>query len=150
MLIAQERFEEAKTQLDAARLGFDELLGRHLLAFADQAAEFYAGSGNDCQRAFELARVEVANRQTRLDDRAGGRDRRFSLAMEIFAFTFGETFARRTAGRSQMDKLNMSDDMPSVAKGDDAIRFETIAVRKESAVLVAESAPRMWRWSRAK
>jgi tetratricopeptide (TPR) repeat protein len=65
VLIAQERFEEAETQLDAARSGFDELLGRHLLAFADHAAEFYAGSGNDRRRALELARANVANRPTR-------------------------------------------------------------------------------------
>jgi hypothetical protein len=65
VLIAQERFEEAETQLEAARLGFEELLGRHLLAFADHAAEFYAGSGNDCRRPLELARAIVANRPTR-------------------------------------------------------------------------------------
>jgi tetratricopeptide (TPR) repeat protein len=64
VLIAQERFEEAKTQLDAARFGFEELLGRHLLAFADHAAEFYAGSGNDLPRALGLARKNVANRPT--------------------------------------------------------------------------------------
>ena len=29
------------------------------------AAEFYAGSGNDCRRALELARTNVANRPTR-------------------------------------------------------------------------------------
>jgi tetratricopeptide (TPR) repeat protein len=65
VLLAQERLEEAKTYLDAARLGFDELLGRHLLAFADHAAEFYADSGNDCLRALELARTNAANRPTR-------------------------------------------------------------------------------------
>ena len=65
VLIAQDRFEEARTQLDAARRGFDELLGRHLLAFADHAAEFYAGSGNDRLRALELARANVTNRPTR-------------------------------------------------------------------------------------
>jgi tetratricopeptide (TPR) repeat protein len=65
VLIAQERFEEAERQLDAARFGFDDLLGRHMLAFADHAAEFYAGSGHDCQRALDLARVNVANRPTR-------------------------------------------------------------------------------------
>ena len=65
VLIAQERFEEAETQLDAARFGFEELLGRSLLAFADHAAEFYAASGNDCRRALELARANVANRPTR-------------------------------------------------------------------------------------
>ena len=65
VLIAQGKLEEAERQLDAARFGFDQLLGRHLLAFADHAAEFYAGSGNDCRRALELARSNVANRPTR-------------------------------------------------------------------------------------
>jgi tetratricopeptide (TPR) repeat protein len=65
VLAAQDRFEEAKAQLDAARSGFEELLGKHLLAFADHAAEFYAGSGNDRRRALELARANVANRPTR-------------------------------------------------------------------------------------
>jgi hypothetical protein len=64
-LIAQERFEEAKTQLDDARIGYEELLGKHLLAFADHAAEFYAGSGNDYRLALELARTNVDNRPTR-------------------------------------------------------------------------------------
>ncbi len=65
VLIAQERFEEARVQLEAARTRFEELLGRHLLAFADHAAEFYAGPGNDRRRALELARANVANRPTR-------------------------------------------------------------------------------------
>src|SRR5262249_3050680 len=65
VVTAQQRFEEAETQLDAARRGFDGLLGKHLLAFADHAAEFYAGSGNDRRRALELARVNVTNRPTR-------------------------------------------------------------------------------------
>jgi tetratricopeptide (TPR) repeat protein len=65
VLIAQGRFEEAETRLEAARFGFDQLLERHLLAFADHAAEFYAGSGNDCRRALELARANVTNRPTR-------------------------------------------------------------------------------------
>jgi hypothetical protein len=34
VLVAQERLEEAKIQLDAARFGFEELLQRHLLAGA--------------------------------------------------------------------------------------------------------------------
>jgi len=65
VLMAQKRFDEAGTQLDAARIGFDELVDKHLFAFADHAAEFYAGSGNDCRRALELARRNVANRPTR-------------------------------------------------------------------------------------
>jgi hypothetical protein len=32
---------------------------------AGLAAEFYAGSGNDCRRALELARANVANRPAR-------------------------------------------------------------------------------------
>ena len=65
VLAAQERFEEAEIQLEAARSGFEELVAKHLFAFADHAAEFYAGSGNDFKRALELARANVANRPTR-------------------------------------------------------------------------------------
>jgi hypothetical protein len=64
VMVAERRFDEAETELDAARFGFDELLRRYPLAFADHAAEFYAGSGNDCRRALELARANVANRPT--------------------------------------------------------------------------------------
>jgi tetratricopeptide (TPR) repeat protein len=65
VLMAQGRFDEAERQLATARSGFEELLGKHLLAFVDHAAEFYAGSGDDCRRALELARTNVANRPTR-------------------------------------------------------------------------------------
>ena len=65
VLRAQDRIEEARTQLDAARFGFNALLGRHLLAFADHGAEFYAGSGDDSRRALVLARANFANRPTR-------------------------------------------------------------------------------------
>jgi hypothetical protein len=65
VLIAQERFEEAGAELNAARTGFDALLAKHPLAFADHGAEFYAGGGNDRPRALALARANVANRPTR-------------------------------------------------------------------------------------
>jgi tetratricopeptide (TPR) repeat protein len=58
------RLVEANSQLEAARSEFEALLERHLLAFADHVAEFYAGSGNDAARAFELARINVVNRPT--------------------------------------------------------------------------------------
>ena len=80
VLIAQERFEEAAAQLDAARRGFDDLLRKHLLAFADHAAEFYAGSGNDVPRALELARANVANRPTR---RAVAQARAIALQLSL-------------------------------------------------------------------
>jgi hypothetical protein len=50
--------------MQAAQFGFEALIERHLLAFADHGAEFYAGSGNNWHRALDLARVNVANRPT--------------------------------------------------------------------------------------
>jgi len=59
------RRADARLQLDAARFGFKELLRKQLLAFADHAAAFYDGSGNDRRRALGLARVNATNRPTR-------------------------------------------------------------------------------------
>ena len=64
VLAAQARFDGAEAQLEIARHGFECLLGRHTLAFADHGAEFYAASGNDGRRALQLARVNVENRST--------------------------------------------------------------------------------------
>jgi hypothetical protein len=61
---ARGRYADAEAQMQAARSGFEVLLGKHLLAFADHGAEFYSGSGNDARRALELASVNVANRPT--------------------------------------------------------------------------------------
>lgn len=63
-MVAMRRFADAEAQLQAARSGFDGLLRKHLLAFADHAAEFYADSGNNPARAFGLALVNVRNRPT--------------------------------------------------------------------------------------
>lgn len=65
VLLTQGRFAEAEKLLDTARSNFEELLTKHLLAFADHGAEFYAGSGSDPERALELARINVSNRPTR-------------------------------------------------------------------------------------
>jgi hypothetical protein len=62
VLAAQGKFEESEARMKAARSGFESLLERHLLAFADHGAEFYAGSGNDCRRALPLARINADNR----------------------------------------------------------------------------------------
>jgi len=48
-----------------ARSGFEALLSRHQLTFADHGAKFYAGSGHDAHKALVLARVNVENRPTR-------------------------------------------------------------------------------------
>jgi tetratricopeptide (TPR) repeat protein len=63
-LVSQKRYAEAEMHMQAARVGFEVLLERHLLAFADHGAEFYAGSGDDCRRALGLARVNASNRPT--------------------------------------------------------------------------------------
>jgi tetratricopeptide (TPR) repeat protein len=64
VLAAMGRHAEAAEQLHSARTGFETLLEKHLLAFADHGAEFYSGSGNDARRAFELASINLTNRAT--------------------------------------------------------------------------------------
>jgi tetratricopeptide (TPR) repeat protein len=60
----QGKFADAEAQMQAARSGFESFLERHLLAFADHGAEFYAESGIDLRRALDLACLNVANRPT--------------------------------------------------------------------------------------
>jgi hypothetical protein len=64
VLAAMGRHAESAEQLHSARSGFETLLEKYLLAFADHGAEFYSGSGNDARRAFELANINLANRPT--------------------------------------------------------------------------------------
>jgi tetratricopeptide (TPR) repeat protein len=64
VMVAKGNSQEGETHLQAARSGFESLLKKHLLAFADHGAEFYSGSGNDPDRAFELVRINLANRPT--------------------------------------------------------------------------------------
>ena len=64
VLNAEGRVDEAASHLEAARSGFEALLDKHLLAFADHGAEFYIGSGDDPLRALELAQINLKNRPT--------------------------------------------------------------------------------------
>jgi tetratricopeptide (TPR) repeat protein len=64
VLNGEGRVGEAVLHLEAARSGFERLLGKHLLAFADHGAEFYIGSGGDPTRALELAQINLKNRPT--------------------------------------------------------------------------------------
>jgi len=64
VMSAQGKTSEGKAYLESAARGFEALLDKHLLAFADHGAEFYFGSGDDPDRAFELANVNLANRPT--------------------------------------------------------------------------------------
>ena len=60
----QGSIDEAASHLEAARSGFEALLDKHLLAFADHGAEFYIGSGGNPLRALELAQINANNRPT--------------------------------------------------------------------------------------
>jgi hypothetical protein len=69
-------------EVSRARERYETLLSRHLLAFADHAAEFYLGAGADAERAWNLARQNALNRPTKRAvalavraARAAGRDR---------------------------------------------------------------------------
>jgi tetratricopeptide (TPR) repeat protein len=64
VLNAEGRFDEATLHLEGARSGFERVLDKHLLAFADHGAEFYIGSGGNPLRALELAQVNLGNRPT--------------------------------------------------------------------------------------
>jgi tetratricopeptide (TPR) repeat protein len=64
VMIAMGKPSHAEEQIQAARSGFEVLLEKYLLAFADHGAEFYSGSGDDAGRAFELANVNLVNRPT--------------------------------------------------------------------------------------
>jgi tetratricopeptide (TPR) repeat protein len=51
--------------LDEARAAWERYVAALPLAFADHAARFYLGVGRDPKRAFELARINQQNRDTR-------------------------------------------------------------------------------------
>ena len=72
---AMGRPADAEAQMQAARSGFEALLEKHLLAFADHGAEFYSGSGNDARRAFELAKSQPRESSNAAGFRAGVCDR---------------------------------------------------------------------------
>ena len=83
VLAAQGRHAEADAELDAARSGSRLFWRRHLLAFADHGAEFYAGSGNDAHEpsnwrastSTTVQRFVPSNRHTRSPSRPGKRRR---------------------------------------------------------------------------
>jgi tetratricopeptide (TPR) repeat protein len=56
--------ERGSREIAEARKGYELLLSRDPLAFADHGAEFYLGPGADPERAWVLAQQNLANRQT--------------------------------------------------------------------------------------
>ncbi|MCA9642074.1 MAG: tetratricopeptide repeat protein [Myxococcales bacterium] len=65
--------DEAAKYTAQAKQGYESLLKRYPLAFADHACEFYLGPGEDPKRAQSLAEQNLKNRAT---------ERAFSLAIE--------------------------------------------------------------------
>lgn len=70
VLKASGRDAESEAHMRAARSGFESLIEKHLLAFADHGAAFYSGSGNDPGKALQLAGINAANRPGREAPRA--------------------------------------------------------------------------------
>jgi tetratricopeptide (TPR) repeat protein len=56
--------EEARIWRGRAEARYDELLTRHLAAFADHAAEFWLTTGGDAEKALWLARLNLSLRRT--------------------------------------------------------------------------------------
>jgi tetratricopeptide (TPR) repeat protein len=56
--------QEARLWRARAAARYDELMARHSAAFADHAAEFWLTAGADVRRALQLARQNLAIRQT--------------------------------------------------------------------------------------
>lgn len=100
VLAAKGQPVEAELQRNAARSAFERLLERHELAFADHAAEFYLGIGADPRRAFDLARVNLANWPTLRATRSSGGDHPWQFLLrfgniDLGAFALGEHGAIR-------------------------------------------------------
>lgn len=64
LLEAEGNIQASEIEREAARIMYEDLLSRHELAFADHAAEFYLGSGNNVARALELSLLNLKNRAT--------------------------------------------------------------------------------------
>lgn len=57
--------QRGRGEIAAARSRFDALLARHPRAYADHAAEFFLGAGDDAERARFWARLNLSERGTR-------------------------------------------------------------------------------------
>lgn len=64
ILVGTGEYEQGHRAIDAARVGYETLLRDQPLAYADHAAEFYLGPGEDYARAWQLARQNLDNRPT--------------------------------------------------------------------------------------
>ncbi|MEP6902750.1 MAG: hypothetical protein ABJA66_13445 [Actinomycetota bacterium] len=65
ILIRSGESPDGLRQISRARQRFESLLAGQTLAFADHAAKFFLGPGNDAERAWTLAQKNLVNRETR-------------------------------------------------------------------------------------
>jgi len=56
--------ERSRNYAARADVGYQKLIAKYPLAFADHAAEFYLGSGHDADKAWKLAMLNLENRKT--------------------------------------------------------------------------------------
>ena len=63
-MMAQGRVPRSVVHHRAACSAFEALVSKYELAFADHAAEFYLSNDTDIRRAYDLARLNLANRPT--------------------------------------------------------------------------------------
>jgi hypothetical protein len=120
-----------------------ELLEKHLLAFADHAAEFYAGSGNDSKRALELARVNVANRPTR---RAVEQARAIAVKADRLQRGMGHLSARFEMITLNVNGESRGVDVPRTCRCSGSfVMYSLLRERSSDAALrCAERAPCIW------
>jgi len=64
LLVARGDEAEGQAAIAKAKARYEELLDRHPAAFWDHGSEFFAGPGQDPDRALELARANFENRPT--------------------------------------------------------------------------------------
>lgn len=75
-MLAQHNSTEAGPLIDSAAAEYSTLLEKYPLAFADHAAEFFAGPGGDAARSYSLATLNLNNRRT---------ERAYQVAIEAAA-----------------------------------------------------------------
>jgi tetratricopeptide (TPR) repeat protein len=83
--------------IENARRRYESLLDRHPLAFADHAAEFYLGPGDDAERAWMLAKKNLANRET---------PRAFAIAIDAARATGRDHDARVLAANARAKSVD--------------------------------------------
>lgn len=107
--LLEKRGEHAESALflERAKKGYEELLSKYPLAFADHGAEFFLGPGADTARALELAKLNLKNRRT-------NRAFRLRIAAELAAGS--PASACKTADEALKTGAHIADLLPASRK----------------------------------